>query len=397
MNRRDFIKAGASTVLAGATGRAGQPNPYQIGAYYFPNFHVDPRNEAVHGKNWTEWEILKRGEPKFTGHQQPKRPAWGYEDESTPSVFERKIAAARGGGITHFIFDWYWYEGRPFLQGALEKGYQQAQNKNDVRFCLMWANHDWLNIMPARLDGKERQLLYPGAYGPDEFDRVTDYVVARYFSDPAYFKVEGAPYFSIYELKNMIERIGGPDVARAAFRRFREKTRAAGFVDLHLNAVAWGLRGLEGARKTLAMLGVKSVTSYTWLHHYRMPAFPAAEYQDALEQAPAYWNKARETFGVAYHPDVSMGWDPSPRTCQSDTFQQAQYPFTPILVNNSPEAFERGLRKAKAYLDRLSEQPRILTINAWNEWTEGSYLEPDTIHGMSYLNAIRNVFGILSR
>jgi len=393
MNRRDFMKAGASTVLAGADHRTAQTNPYQIGAYYFPNFHVDPRNELVHGKNWTEWEILKRGEPKFSGHQQPKRPAWGYEDESKPSVFERKIAAAHGAGITHFIFDWYWYEGRPFLQDALEKGYLYAQNKNDVRFCLMWANHDWFNLMPARLDKGEQPLIYSGTYGPDEFDRVADYVVARYFSDPAYFQVEGSPYFSIYELKNMIERMGGIDVARAALSRFREKTRAAGFRDLHLNAVAWGVQAIAGVRELLPTLGVKSVTSYTWLHHYEMPSFPATEYQDALEQAPAYWSKAREMFGVSYQPDVSMGWDPSPRTCQSDMFERSQYPFTSVLINNSPELFQRGLVHAKSYLDRLGEQPKILTINAWNEWTEGSYLEPDAVHGMSYLNAIRNVFG----
>jgi hypothetical protein len=73
ISRRDFLKAGTYTTLAGATGRS-QTNDYQVGAYYFPNFHVDPRNELLHGTGWTEWEILKRGEAKFAGHPQPKRP-----------------------------------------------------------------------------------------------------------------------------------------------------------------------------------------------------------------------------------------------------------------------------------------------------------------------------------
>ncbi|MGO8902351.1 MAG: glycoside hydrolase family 99-like domain-containing protein [Isosphaeraceae bacterium] len=36
---------------------------------------------------------------------------------------------------------------------------------------------------------------------------------------------------------------------------------------------------------------------------------------------------------------------------------------------------------------------RVLTVNSWNEWTEGSYIEPDTVHGTKYLEAIRDVFG----
>lgn len=393
MNRRDFMKAGAYTALAAGVSSKAQAHTYQIGAYYFPNWHVDPGNERVHGKNWTEWEILKRGEPKFPGHQQPKVPAWGYEDESKPAVFEKKIAAAHHAGLSHFIFDWYWYEGQPFLQGALEKGYLNAGNKKDVRFCLMWANQDWLNLMPARLDKNERPMIYSGAYSPDEFHRMADYVVRRYFSDPAYYRLDGSPYFSIYNLKSLIERMGGLDIVRSVLSRFREMTRAAGHRDLHLNVEAWGAETMADVRKILPSLGVKSVTSYTWVHHYEIPNFPATEYKDALEQAPAYWSKARETFGVPYHPNVSMGWDPSPRTCQSDTFERALYPFTPVLINNSPELFQRGLAQAKSYLDGPGKESKVLTINAWNEWTEGSYLEPDTVHGMDYLNAIRKVFG----
>jgi hypothetical protein len=73
-------------------------------------------------------------------------------------------------------------------------------------------------------------------------------------------------------------------------------------------------------------------------------------------------------------------------------FQQGTYPYTPILKNNRPELFQQGLMQAKSFVERGGNQPQIITINAWNEWTEGSYLEPDSVHGMDYLNAIRNVF-----
>lgn len=403
INRREFVKGGAYAALAGAatgygeTPAKGAPE-YQIGALYFPNFHLDPRTEKYHGKGWTEWEVLKRAEPRFPGHLQPKRPLWGYEDESRSSVFEKKIDAANKAGITHFIFDWYWYEGKPFLESALDRGYLQSANKDQVRFCLMWANHDWINLFPSRLRESPTPLIYNGTYSPEQFEVVSDTIVSRYFHDPSYYRINGAPYFSIFLLKQLVDRMGGLAVAGAAFRRFRDKTRAAGFPDLHLNAMTTDLAGIPNLKSALQSLGVRSVTSYTWVLHYDLNKrpFPATEYKDALAAAPAYWNKAAEMYGVPYHTDVSMGWDPSPRTCQSDMFQRGNYPWTPVLVNNTPELFRRALVEAKAHLDATPGRPKILTINAWNEWTEGSYLEPDSTHGMRYLDALRSVFGTRS-
>lgn len=397
MNRREFIAASACAAAVRATAQEPTKGRYEIGTYYFPGWHVDPRMEELHGKGWTEWELLKRGEPKFPGHAQPKRPTWGYEDESDPRVFEKKIAAAHQAGINHFIFDWYWYGGKPFLDRPLERGYLRAANKKDVRFCLMWANHDWEELFPSRLGEPlgelSRPLIFKGTYDAAEFDQVTDYIISNYFSNPSYYCVDGAPYFSIYLLKQMMERMGGVEVLKAALARLREKTRSAGFPDLHLNAVAFGVAGLDDAREMLPALNVKSVTNYTWAHYYTFPSFPASEYRDAMEGASAYWMKTREMFGVPYHLDVSMGWDPSPRAVQSDRYQQAGYPFTSILTGNTPQMFQSALARAKAYMDSHSDVPKVLTINSWNEWTEGSHLEPEARYGIDYLNAIRSVFG----
>lgn len=366
---------------------------YQIGAYYFPNYHVDPRNEAVHGKGWTEWEILRRGESKFDGHHQPKKPAWGMEDESDPYVFQKKIDAAAASGIGHFIFDWYWYEGAPFLNRAVEQGYLRAANRNKIKFCLMWANHDWYNLMPAKLHEQKKTPLYAGIYDAAEFERVGDYIISKYLSEPSYLRIDGAPYLSIYELKNLVSRMGGFSRAKEAFHRFREKVRGAGFRDIHLNAVAWGVNGVANLPEWLNALGVQSVSSYTWAHYCKFPEFPACKYEGMLEQAENYWKEAPELFGVPYHTDVSMGWDPSPRACQSDKYERADYPFTPILTGNSPQLFQAALVRAKRYMESHTEVPKVLTINSWNEWTEGSHLEPEARYGMDYLNAIGSVFG----
>nr|CAA9259717.1 hypothetical protein AVDCRST_MAG63-2355 [uncultured Armatimonadetes bacterium] len=373
---------------------------YQVGAYYFPNYHVDKRNEAAHGAGWTEWELVKRAEPRFPGHAQPRVPAWGYEDEADPAVFARKIDAAADHGIGHFLFDWYWYDDGPFLQRALDEGYLKAPNHRRLKFALMWANHDWNDIHPAKLHGRHHRL-YPGPIRPATFETLTDHVIARYFSHPSYWKLGGRPYFSFYELMTFVKGMGGVPAAKEALAHFREKAKGAGFPDLHLNAVVWGVQILPGEQAIknpndlLAALGFDSVTSYVWIHHVALSRFPVTPYAEVAAEAAKHWRRARGEFTLPYHPNVTMGWDSSPRTVASDVYRNAGYPFMATLDGNTPDAFKAALRAAKAFLDEAPARPgpRVLSINAWNEWTEGSYLEPDTVHGLGYLEAVKAVFG----
>jgi hypothetical protein len=261
----------------------------------------------------------------------------------------------------------------------------------------MWANHDWYDIQPAKRHG-EQKLLYPGAVTRAVFDHITDTVIERYFKHPSYWKIDGRPYFSIYEFAMFVRGLGGEEAARAALENFRRKTRAAGLPDLHLNAVMWGVKiltskeSLQDPGQMLRHLGVDSVSSYVWIHDVKLPEFPATDYEWVLAQVEKEWRKARDQYAIPYHPNVTMGWDSSPRTIQSDVFAPLQYPYMATLRNNTPANFKRALQRAKAFLDERRDGPRILSINAWNEWTEGSYLEPDTIQRLAYLNAIKEVF-----
>jgi hypothetical protein len=372
---------------------------YEIGAYYFPNYHRDPRNDAAHGPGWTEWDLLRAAKPRFEGHQQPKVPLWGYEDEADPLVMARKIDAAADHDLNHFIFDWYWYEDGPFLGRCLDEGFLGAVNNHRLKFALMWANHDWLDIMPAKKSGKHT-LQFPGVVSRAAFETLTDYIVGNYFKHPSYWMIDGCPYFSIYELMTLVRGLGGIDVTRDALASFRAKTKAAGFPDLHLNAVVWGVQilpnevALKNPNEMLHALGFDSVASYVWVHHVSLWDFPATSYPEVSALSARDWTRLSGEFSLPYFPNVTMGWDPSPRTVQSDVFTNVGYPWMATMKDNSPENFAAALRAIKVFLDNRPENlPRTFSINAWNEWTEGSYLEPDTVHGLGYLEAVRAVFG----
>jgi hypothetical protein len=147
--------------------------------------------------------------------------------------------------------------------------------------------------------------------------------------------------------------------------------------------------------KLVRDLGFDSVTSYVWLHHVAMPQ-QATDYDVVRDGYFGYWDRASQMFSVPYFPNVTMGWDPSPRCDQRDPLDNSGYPFTNTIKDNTPERFRTALEMTKQRLLAQADGagPRILNINCWNEWTEGSYLEPDTVNGMKYLEAVRDVFGI---
>lgn len=369
-----------------------------VACYYFGNYHSsDKRNELVKGKGWSEWELVKAAKPRFPGHRQPNVPLWGYTDESDLKVMAKKIDAAADHGIDAFIFDWYAFDDGPFLEGALDRGFLKAKNNKRLKFALMWANHDWIDIHPYRR-GAPQTVLYPGRVTPETFEKVGDDLVKRYFRHRSYWKIDGRPYFSFYELTKLLENFGSVEATRAALDRLRAKAVKAGLPGLHLNAVVWGQPILPGegkpadTAKLIKDLGFDSVTSYVWIHHVGLPQ-QQTDYNVVRDAYFRCWDSAKSAFGVPYFPNVTMGWDSSPRADPRDEFGNFGYPFMNTISGNTPDRFREALAETKRRLLEQKSGPRILNINCWNEWTEGSYLEPDTVHGMAYLEAVRSVFG----
>ncbi|MDP4206480.1 MAG: glycoside hydrolase family 99-like domain-containing protein, partial [Bacteroidota bacterium] len=137
---------------------------YDIAAFVWPAYQPEQRFNDIgvfpDGKG--EWEAIYKAKPKFEGHQQPNIPLWGYENEADPKVMEKKIEAASSHGVNVFIYDWYWYDGKPFLENALNNGFLKAPNRNKMKFYLMWANHDHCSYLDPSNPDKSK-IYWRGA------------------------------------------------------------------------------------------------------------------------------------------------------------------------------------------------------------------------------------------
>jgi len=395
------VQEPGSTAAVAAQPHAVADPPITVAAYYYPCTHPDPRWDKNKYPGFTEWDEIKTAKPRFPGHIQPNPPVWGYQNEAKPEVMAQKIAAAADYGVNAFIFDWYYYNDGPYLGDALDEGFLHATNNARVQFALMWANHDWYDIQGYNPADNNLKLLYPGKVTPTTWDKICDLVIARYFKHPSYWRVDGKPYFSIYEMSQFLDSFGSIESARAALDQFRAKVRAAGFPELHVNAIVWGEPNLPGGKtppgwpKLCRDLALDSLTSYTWVHHGSLnnDTFPLSDYVWGRRKYLSFWARAKTDYSIPYFPNAMVNWDNSPRAApDADWSRPAAHVVNSVVTGNTPAAFKQTLEIIKQRLLAAPTQPKIITINAWNEWPEGSCLEPTQQYGYGYLEAIKAVF-----
>jgi hypothetical protein len=266
----------------------------------------------------------------------------------------------------------------------------------------MWANHDWYDIQGYN-PADPCKLLYPGAVNKATWEKITDRMVETYFAHPSYWKIEEKPYFSIYDISVFLESFGSVEKARLALDRFREKVGAAGHPGLHLNAILWGEPNLPGSRtptdwpRLCRDLALDSLTGYTWVHHGALneDTFPISDYNWGRDRYLAFLDHALTYYPVPYFPNTTVHWDNSPRAHADACWNKpAAHVVNPVMTGNTPAAFKEATRLiANRLLATAKPQPHILTVNAWNEWPEGSCLEPSEKFGLGYLEALQDLFG----
>ena len=374
----------------GIDNSAGRKEKYDIAAFVWPSYHPNDRAKIFWPMGIGEWETVMNNKPKFEGHEQPRFPLWGYVNEADPYVMEMQINAAADHGVNVFIYDWYWYDGMPFLEESLNNGYLKASNNHRVKFYLMWANHDVPLLWDRRNAGlPNNSLIWKGSVDREEFEILCHRVIQKYFAHPSYYKVNGKPRFMIYDLNTLVKGLGGINETKEALDWFRAETVKAGFpgLDLQLTMRRSGstITGIDGDKKGTQSEVINEL-EFDGLTHYQFVHFTNIDrdYLEIMDNVAKEWNMIEEKYDIPYYVHVSVGWDNNPR------FNM----FRPgIVKNNTPENFEKALIMAKEYADRHPGQVPLITINSWNEWTETSYLQPCTMYGYGYLEAVKRVFG----
>lgn len=367
---------------------------YDVAAYVWPAYTGDERRTRMFWpEGMGEWQSVKNSVSKYPGHNWPRKPLWGYVNEADPRIMEMEIDAATDYGVNVFIYDWYWFDGRPFLENCLNDGFLKARNRDKMKFYLMWANHDVNHTWDINRSWDQEDVIWKGAADRKEFETICRRVIGKYFSQPNYYRIDGKPVFMIYDIDNLLSGLGGEEGTAAALRWFQEEAVRAGLGGVYLQLVVYGnvfnLSGIDSGdeigssakcEKDIAVrLGFDSVTHYQFAHYADIDK----DYRDILEDVKKEWDKVESGFSVPYYPHISLGWDNNPRFIGMREG---------VVKNNTPENVEKGLRMAKAYADTHPGQPPLITLNSWNEWTETSYLEPDDLYGYGYLEAVKRVF-----
>ena len=347
-------------------GDSGAP---AVVAFYLPQYHRIPENDAWWGEGFTDWRNVTAAKPLYPGHAVPNLPGeLGAYDLLSRDVRSAQAELAREHGVYGFCYYFYWFGGRRLLERPLELMLEDGQP--DLPFALCWANEPWTR----RWDGREQDVLMP-----QHHDRVPDLAILDdlmpYFEDPRYIRIDGRPLLLVYRQGLM------PD--------------APGFAaDLRAEAVRRGLPGLF-------LCNVLSIGDT----ERRAPGFDAA-----VEFPPqrTIGKEIRARDLGADHAFRGHIYDYASTVLSAIARPTPSYPCFPgvmprwdntarkglrahIFHGSTPELFGRWLRRASLDTRRRNPGAPLVFVNSWNEWAEGAQLEPDGRSGTRYLEAVRRV------
>ena len=347
-------------------------NRARLVAFYLPQYHPTPENNFHWGMGFTEWTNVAKAVPAYVGHYQPHIPAdLGFYDLRVRRTVERQTLLARRYGIDGFCVYYYNFGPHRALDGPFEA--IVADTTIDFPFCVCWANENWTR----RWDGGNEEVIFAQQYDDaTQLGVIRDGV--RYARDPRYFCVNGKPLFLVYRPLLI------PDPPRFA-ARCRDSFREAGFPDAHLVYVESMETAVSGSQPEA--IGFDACVEFP--PHGRGVAVdePRALLRNDFQgiqydyEAAVIADMRRPPAAYKRYPGVFPSWDNTPRhPLRGDSFIQA-----------TPEVFQAYLEEKLDYMrDLFVGDERLLFVNAWNEWAEGTHLEPDMKFGHRWLEAIRN-------
>lgn len=356
---------------------------------YLPQFHTIPENDEWWGEGFTEWTNVKRGKPFYPGHYQPREPLHDdYYDLSDLKVLEKHTRLARKAGISGFCFYHYYFRGKTLLEGPIEN--YRDQSKEQFPYCLIWANQSWARTWYRA--STENKVLLRQTYGEEEDWRRNFYYLLDFFKDDRYIKVDNKPLYIIYIPQDIHCR-------KQMFSLWQKLAKKHGFDGIYLVAMDTSYGRDSNSNLYNAYMDFEPLSLFsndkTWRNrlddwksrHIDLVDRNHCRWLNRIGTRNAYTysylckvieRKARLS-GEKTLPGIFPGWDNTPRKDEAG-----------ITVSGStPLKFRRHLTKMLKIADTYGKE--FIFLNAWNEWSEGAYVEADKRYGYAYLRAMRDV------
>ncbi|MCF7977243.1 MAG: glycoside hydrolase family 99-like domain-containing protein [Chromatiaceae bacterium] len=342
-------------------------------AFYLPQFHPIAENDAWWGEGFTEWMNVVRAVPQFDGHHQPRLPgALGFYDLRAAEVQHAQITLAKKYGIYGFCYHYYWFAGKRLLERPLQQVLDDPTL--DLPFCVCWANENWTR----RWDGEDKEVLIAQDHSPED-DLALFAQLASLFTDSRYITVGKRPLVLVYRPQDL------PD-PRATAERWREYAKSKDLPDPYLVNVHSFAQPVDPRS-----IGFDAAVEFPPHQFPRTDVSDQisllnSEFSGHLLDYKACVTEAQRRSSARWpfelYPGVMAAWDNTARRLGDAT----------VFVGATPDTYADWLRAASERARSFADpSKRMVFINAWNEWAEGTYLEPDRRLGYAYLRRTRKI------
>lgn len=337
-------------------------------ALYLPQFHTFPENDEWWGKGFTEWVNVKKAEPRFEGHEQPRVPHEdiGYYDLSDVNVLKKQAHLAKEHGIYGFGIYYYWFSGKRLMEKPLNLLLEHKEI--DIPYFLIWANENWTRTW----DGKANDILIQQDYSADDPKQfILD--LKPFLLDNRYIKIEGKPVIGLYNPAEI------PDL-EIVLQQWRSIAKEEGIGEIYILSCA--------SSATAQQLHILHLIDGEYEFPPRLKGNVFSQrrpdegrsfnYKQLVEKER---NLAPYTHAIDLFRGTMLDWDNSAgKQCNYNCWDEFDF-----------ELFYHWIQEEIVYSrEYLPMDKRFIFINAWNEWGEGTYLEPDQAHGYKALNTLSN-------
>lgn len=352
----------------------------KVFANYLPQFHQIPENDQYWGKGFTDWVSCKNAKPLFPGHQQPKKPLNdNYYSLDNVEAIRWQAKLAKKYGISGFAIYHYWFHDG--LNLLTTPPTLIRENKDiDIEYFFIWDNKSWKKTWSALTGGAswtgdakastKTEVLAELVYGREKEWKAHFNYLLPFFKDDRYLKVDNKPVFALFttykvydtlmemwEYWNKLAKENGFDGVEVLSRAdYKQKEFANQFIYTPFAPVTIGDYVRQKVKR---IIGKEKVKKYDYDSVWRRIL------------------KASKKVGKNTTLSGFVDFDDTPRRGNNGN----------VVVGATPEKFEKYFSKL---LDiAKSKGNDVVLLTAWNEWGEGCYLEPDTISGYEYLEALK--------